>query len=253
VQLQVRHVDGTFTERFEDAWPIGRTEWRELSLDLASRRLVPGAVGEAELGFDAMGEGIVLLTEPFDADTEITGPLAAALRVSTSAEDCDLFLTLHVIDPAGQRLSFVGAIDAHTPMTQGWLRLSHRALDDRRSEPYRPVHLHRAPDPVVPGERYDVEIELWPTSAVVPAGHRLALTIAGRDFVDEDLPPIRLAQFKNDLRGCGPFLHDDPADRPPSVFTGTTTLYTGGDAPARLLLPVVPAGSTDPAATPNKE
>ena len=253
VQLQVRHADGTFTERFEDAWPIGRTDWRELSLDLASKRLAPGEVSESELGFDAMGEGLVLHTAPFDVETEITGPLAAALRVSTTARDCDLFLTIHVVDPNGQRLSFVGAIDPHTPMTQGWLRLSHRALDEARSEPHRPVHLHRRPDPVVPGERYDVEIELWPTSVVVPTGHRLALTIAGRDFVDEDLPSIRLAHFKNDLRGCGPFLHDDPVDRPHSVLAGTTTLYTGGDAPARILLPVVPAASTGLATKPDKE
>ena len=253
VQLQVRHADGTFTERFENAWPIERTDWRELSVDLASKRLVPGVVGESELGFDAMGEGVVLETAPLDAETEITGPLAATLRVSTSAKDCDLFLTVHVIDPDGARLSFLGAIDPHTPMTQGWLRLSHRAMDERLSEPHRPVHSHVGPDPVVPGERYDVEIELWPTSVVVPAGHRLALTVAGRDFVDEDLPSIRLGQFKNDLRGCGPFLHDDPDDRPSSVFAGTTTLYAGGDAQARILLPVVPSNRTDAANTPDKE
>ena len=80
-----------------------------------------------------------------------------------------------------------------------------------------------------------------------------APTVAGRDFVDEDLPSIRLGQFKNDLRGCGPFLHDDPDDRPYSVFAGTTTLYTGGDAKARILLPVIPANRTDPASTPDKE
>ena len=92
-------------------------------MDLASKQLVSGVVGESELGFDAMGEEVVLETAPFAAETEITGPLAATLRVSTSAQDCDLFLTLHVIDPGGQRLSFLGAIDPHTPMTQGWLRL----------------------------------------------------------------------------------------------------------------------------------
>ena len=73
-------------------------------------------MSESELGFDAMGEGLVLNTAPFDADTEITGPLAAALRVSTTAQDCDLFLTIHVIDPDGRRLSFLGAIDPHTPI-----------------------------------------------------------------------------------------------------------------------------------------
>lgn len=82
-----------------------------------------------------------------------------------------LFLTLHVVDPDGRRLSFRGAIDPHTPLTQGWLRLSHRALDAELSRPYRPVHPHLGPEPVEPARPYDVEVEIWPTSAVVPAGH----------------------------------------------------------------------------------
>jgi predicted acyl esterase len=187
-----------------------------------------------------MGPGITFESAPFESEIEITGPVAASLRVATTAPDCDLFLTLHVIDPEGRRLSFRGAIDPHTPLTQGWLRLTHRALDAELSEPYRPVHSHLGPEPVVAGQAYDVEVELWPTSVVVPAGHRLALNVAGQDFADDDLPSITLAQFKNEMRGCGPFLHDDPIDRDEAVFGGTTTLHAGPDSPANLLLPVIP-------------
>jgi uncharacterized protein len=236
VQLQVRHVDGSFTERFEHEWPIARTDWRSLWLDPHERVLGPEATGPSQVSFDGTGPGITFRSAPSDRETEITGPVAASLRVSTTARDCDLFLTLHVVDPDGRRLSFRGAIDPHTPLTQGWLRLSHRALDAELSRPYRPVHSHLAPAPVECGRPYDVEVELWPTSVVVPAGHRLALTVAGRDFVDDELPEIRLAQFKNEMRGCGPFLHDDPVDRDEAVFGGTTTVHT----PARLLLPVIP-------------
>ena len=34
-----------------------------------------------------------------------------------------------------------------------------------------------------------------------------------------------MSNFKNELKGCGPFLHDDPRDRPPAIFNGTTTLH----------------------------
>ena len=34
-------------------------------------------------------------------------------------------------------------------------------------------------------------------------------------------------------RGPGTFLHRDPLDRPAPTFTGPTTLYTGGNTPAR--------------------
>jgi hypothetical protein len=45
---------------------------------------------------------------------------------------------------------------------------------------------------------------------------------------------------KSELRGCGPFLHDDPRDRPASVFGGRTTLHFTAESPNYLLIPVVP-------------
>jgi hypothetical protein len=42
------------------------------------------------------------------------------------------------------------------------------------------------------------------------------------------------------LKGCGPFLHDDPRDRPPAIFGGTTTLHFGRGKAPYLLLPIIP-------------
>ena len=47
--------------------------------------------------------------------------------------------------------------------------------------------------------------------------------------------------FRVPLRGSGPYLHDDPSDRPPGLFGGRTTLHTGPAAPSSLLLPLIPA------------
>lgn len=242
VQLQLRQLDGTFQERFEQAWPIPRTNWLPMHLDGSSSTLIDTNPAEPHsVSFDPNGEGITFLSEPTTGPIEITGPVGANLRVSTTAQDCDLFLTLNVIDGDGNRVRFLGAIDPHAPATQGWLRLSHRSLDDERSTPYRPVHTHTAADPVAKDEQYDVAIELWPTSLLIPEGHRLALTVGGRDYLDDKLPSIKLGHFKNDMRGCGPFLHDDPTDRNSATFDGTTTLHFGPAINARLILPVIPS------------
>ena len=39
---------------------------------------------------------------------------------------------------------------------------------------------------------------------------------------------------------CGPFVHDDPTDRPPAIFGGKVTLHFGPGRRASVLLPVIP-------------
>ena len=178
---------------------------------------------------------------PLTQPTEITGPVAARLWVSSSGPDADLFLVLRVFSPDGTERDFRGAIDPHAPLAQGWLRLSHRKLDPGLSTEYRPYHTHDEIQPVVPGEIYPADVELWPTSLIIPAGHRIALTVRGRDYERHHPGGPRLASFGNEMTGCGPFLHNDARDRPPAITASTQTLWTGGSREAFLLLPVIPA------------
>jgi predicted acyl esterase len=146
-----------------------------------------------------------------------------------------------VYDPNGDEVTFQGAIDPHTPMAHGWLRASHRRLDPELSEPYRPYHTHHREEPLTPGEVYELDIEIWPTSTVIPASYQLALTIRGTDYEYEgERGESRLQTFKNELTGVGPFLHDDPTDRPPKVFGGSVSVHTGPATPSSLLVPVIP-------------
>jgi hypothetical protein len=46
--------------------------------------------------------------------------------------------------------------------------------------------------------------------------------------------------MKNPMRGCGPFVHDDPEDRPPAIFGGKVTLHLGPQRQSHVLLPVIP-------------
>jgi hypothetical protein len=240
VRLQVRRLDG-FVERMENEWPIARARWTRLYLNPDDRSLswTPvAATGRIE--YDAMGAGVTFLSPPLDRETEITGPSAARLFVSSSTTDADLFVVLRAIAPDGKEVVFQGAIDPHTPIAQGWLRASHRKLNPELSTPYRPYHTHDAQQPLTPGEVVELNIEVWPTSIVVPPGYRIALTVRGKDYEYAGPSGGRLANFKNELRGCGPFLHDDPRDRPPQVFGGKTTLHIGPDRAACVIIPIIP-------------
>ncbi len=249
VRLQVRRVDG-FDERKEADWPIPRTRWTRFYLDLKNRALTPEppeATEQAE--YEAMGDGLTFHSAPLAATTEITGPVAAKLAISASTADADLFLVLRVFAPNGEEVVFQGAIDPHTPVAQGWLRASRRKLDPALSTPYRPYHCHDEIWPLKPGEPVDVEVEIWPTSVVVPAGYRIALTVRGKDYQYGGKSGGRLSNFKNEMTGCGPFLHDDPRDRPPDIFANRVTLHTDPSRAAYLLLPVIPPKDGDTART----
>ena len=241
VQLQVRTLDG-FVQRAEREWPLARTRWTRLYLWPDRNQLAPAPAGtDGAVSYRADSAGVTFTAPPLDIETEITGPVATRLFVSSSVPDADLFCVLRVLAPDGSGVTFPGAIDPHTPVGQGWLRVSHRKLDPDLSAEYRPYHAHDEIQPLVPGEVYQADVEIWPTSLIVPAGYRIALTVRGRDWEVRYPGAPRLGSFKNEMTGCGPFLHDDPADRPAELTGSTQTLWAGPGRESFLLLPVIPA------------
>jgi predicted acyl esterase len=239
VQLQVRHVD-KFVQRMENEWPLARTRWTKFYLNPADHSLSAEPVAEkGSVTYDGFGDGVTFLTPPLEAETEITGPSAAKLFVSSETEDLDLFLVLRVFTADLKEVVFQGALDPHTPIGQGWLRASHRKLDPKLTLEYRPYHTHDEKQPLRPGEVYELDVEIWPTCIVVPAGYRIGLSIRGRDYVYPGGSGGRLSNMKNEFTGVGPFLHNDTRDRPPEIFGGKNILYAGGDRTSYLLLPII--------------
>jgi hypothetical protein len=240
VLLQVRHIDNTFVERAEREWPLARTSWTRFFLDAEDMRLTDsGPPSPGRVTYPGSGAGATFVTRPFASDTEITGPLAAKLLVSSETEDADLFLVVRVFAPDFAEVTFPGNIDPHTPVGQGWLRASHRKLDPDLSLPYRPYHAHDTRQPLRPDEPVELDIEIWPTCVVVPAGYRLGLSVRGTDYVYPG-EPVRLSNVKRPLTGCGPYNHDEPRDRPADVFGRNVTLHIDPDRPSYLLVPIVP-------------
>ena len=239
VQLQIRKIDG-FEERYEDAWPIPSTEWTPFYIHEDLTLSMDKPTSNSTVSFDAMKDGLTFLSEPFTTETEITGPSAFKTAVSSTTTDADLFVILQIFSPDGEEVVFQGAIDPNTPIGQGWLRASHRKLDTALSEAWRPYHSHDEKQPLTPNEVIELDIEVWPTSIVVPAGYRIGLSVQGQDYENPNATGERLSNFKNELKGCGPFLHNDPRDRPVKIFGGTTTLHIATDNPSHILLPVIP-------------
>ncbi len=241
VQLQVRSPGEQLAVRHETEWPIARTQWTKFHLDPRTMELsleAPTAASSA--AFEALGPGLTFLTPALQAPLEFAGPMAARLHVSSSTSDADIFLVVRVFDPQGEEVLFKGTVDPKTPIAQGWLRASHRQLDPVKSLPWRPYHSHKESMPLTPGTPAALDVEIWPSGVVVPSGYRIGLTVLGRDF-EHAAGGARLSNFKNEMKGCGPFLHDDPRGRPGDLFGGVTTLHVSPEHEAYLLLPVIPA------------
>ncbi len=244
VRLRIRHVDGSFEDRAEDEWPIARTIWTRYFLTGQGELGADGGQYSSGRSYETSGPGVTFGTPPLEDTIEVTGPLAAKLFVSSTTADADLFLVVRVFDPEDREVTFMGALDPNTPVAQGWLRVSHRRLDPDRSISYRPYHNHTDTAPLVPGQIYELDVEIWPTSIVIPPGYRLALTIRGIDYQYEGELSDFAESFHYAGGGVGPFKHADPDDRPAELFGGSVTVHTGGDTSSFMLVPVVPPRST---------
>ncbi len=147
----------------------------------------------------------------FPERTEWTGHLKLRLWVeAVGGDDMDLFVALDKIDQAGYRvpLSYFGNHD-DGPIALGWLRVSHRELDEQKSKPYQPYHTHAREQKLTPGEVVPVDIEIWPTSILFEKGEKLRVIVQGSDIYN----------YPSEGHTCG---HTD------TVNTGDHVIHTGG-------------------------
>ena len=203
-------------------WPVRDTEWTKLYLNADQMTLssIP-STDQASVtykGYEPFlgSSGAVFESQPMSAQTEIVGPVAARLWVSSSVEDMDVFVTLRVLDECGDVIHFYGEDTSEAPAAQGWLRVSHRETDPARSKPYQPWHVHGEKQPLRPHETVPIDVEIWPTSFVLKKNYRLRVEI---------LP--------HDPDGIGDIQHLSTID------SGENTIHTGGEHASYLLLPVI--------------
>jgi predicted acyl esterase len=241
VQLAIREADNKWTMRNESEWPLARTQWTKVYLNAKDRTLGPGpSKDDARASYQAISNGVDFALAPFEQETEITGPVAAHLWVSSSTSDMDIFATLMAIGPDGKEMTFNGANDPAAPLSQGWLRVSQRKLDAERSTPSRPGHSHDEVRKMTPNQLYSVDVEIWPLSILLKKGSRIVLRLQGKDFERASGSEAVGRGALIVSRGSGPLLHTHPEDRNPAEFAGVNTIATGGETASYIVLPIIP-------------
>jgi hypothetical protein len=105
-------------------------------------------------------------------------------------------------------------------VSRGWLRASHRSLDEARSTEMEPYHTHTSPEPTVPNRIYRYDISIEPMAYLFRQGSRIRLEI-----VNGDSPITEGAYW------CHYYRPDQ---------LGEDTIHHSAEYPSALILPVTP-------------
>jgi predicted acyl esterase len=221
VRLEMRRAFYDGVQRTPAAWPPPEATVRKLHLDAARGTLVdepPAAAAAAHYASEDPQDGVTF-RHVFAEAVDVVGSARLRLWVaSEDAEDLDLFVALTKRDAAGDPVDFPYAnVLEHGPLALGWLRASHRALDEERSTPTRPFHTHLREEPIAPGDVVAVEIEIWPSGTRFEAGEALELKVMGSD----------------PYPGAALWRHQETRNR------GTHAVHAGGARDSKLVLSVL--------------
>ncbi|MDA8314705.1 MAG: CocE/NonD family hydrolase [Actinomycetota bacterium] len=108
---------------------------------------------------EAREDVVCFTSEPLDSELTVSGWAALELYAASDGDDTDWHVKLTDVHPDGRSFR----------VTQGCLRAACRSSLER-------------PEPLVPGETYRFDIELWPTHHIFLPGHRIRVTVTSSDF-----------------------------------------------------------------------
>ena len=131
----------------------------------------------------------------------MTGPVHLDLFASSSAVDTDFTAKLVDVSPDGSAIN----------LTEGILRAKYRDSQESAT-------------PLTPGKVYPLTIDLWATSNVFRAGHRIRLEISSSNF----------PRFDRNLNT------GDTAATSSKMATAVNSILHDAQHPSALVLPVVP-------------
>jgi putative CocE/NonD family hydrolase len=163
---------------------------------------------------------LTFTSAPLEAELEVTGPIVLKLYASSTSIDTRFIVKLSDQHPQDAAARKSGAQPAHTPVSKGWLNASHREKDEARSTAMRPFYTHTNPQPIVPGEIYQFDIEVLPVSYVFKKGHRIRVEIVNGDSAVTD----------------NVFTHPYHP-----TLMGTDTIHHDAAHASCIVLPVIPA------------
>ena len=148
-------------------------------------------------------EDILVYTSEFlDEELEIAGPVKMKLYASSSAVDTDFVARLIDVYPDGRSIN----------IAEGILRARYR---NSLSEP----------EPLEPGEVYELEIDLIGTANAFQKGHRIRVHVTSSHF----------PQFSRNLNTGKPFGTSD------EMVVADQTIYHSAERPSHIVVPLIPA------------
>jgi putative CocE/NonD family hydrolase len=144
---------------------------------------------------------LVYTSEPLERDLEITGPIQVSLYAASSAMDTDFTAKLVDVRPDGYAQN----------LQDGIVRARYRSSATK-------------PSFIRPGQVYEYTIDLWSTSHVLFAGHRLRVEISSSNFPRFDRNPNTGAPLGQDAR----------------LELAHQTIHHSAAYPSHIVLPVIP-------------
>ncbi|KAM0541720.1 hypothetical protein ACHAPJ_013125 [Fusarium lateritium] len=222
-----------FPKRDEADWPLPGTVYTQLFLTPENTLSKTASSLTKSIEYDALNGDPISFTFKTSSSLEITGHIVAHLTVSVCRKssgsnppsDIDLFITLRKLNAKGEEVFYTGTMGDPVPIVKGWQRVSLRSVDasselHKNYLPYRNYHSSDV-QRIEENQKYDVDVEIWPTNVVLEPEESLVLEIAGHD-----------------TQGVGKFSHEHPDDRNPKVFDGLNIVTVGRET-SWLTLPVI--------------
>ncbi|WP_424534977.1 CocE/NonD family hydrolase [Sphaerisporangium viridialbum] len=186
-------VEGSREVLTAEQWPPKEIEYKPLYLRprhklswepelMGAEHAAPDGFYQAPLTVTDKVETVSWSTEPFEEPTELIGTGAAHLFAEIDQDDTNFIMRLWDVAPNGSRQL----------ITTGFLKASHRELDDRTTEG-NPYHPHTRAVPVEPGKIEEYVLRLCPFAATFNPGHRLVVELSNdeplADAHNSLLPP----------------------------------------------------------------
>ena len=186
-------VDGIKEWRYASEWPLPETKWTKFYLRTGHRLLTepepfdsevvpPDGFYQAPLTVTDNVHSLTYTSPVLMDDVEIIGSAALYIHAMIDTDDTNWIVSLWDIDPEGKR----------SQVTTGWLKASHRDIDETKSKPWAPYHPHTKAAPVPPGAIVEYPISIYPISNVFRIGHKIQLEIKSLEptsAVNVMLPP----------------------------------------------------------------
>lgn len=204
VRLEVRETRDEYQVRFENEFPLARTQYKKLYLDAEAHSLsFQPAKKEGKAVYNSTQGGEASFGITFIKDTELTGYMKLKIWVSAKgSDDMDLFVAVKKFagpfDPAGplgkaieaavgkgriaegNEIQFRGMNGHYSDMAaRGQMRVSQRDLDEILSTPWQPVQGFQGEKKLKPGEIVPVEIAILPSSTFYRKGESMRLYVQG--------------------------------------------------------------------------